>query len=52
MHYKLGLVYKKCLCYPSLTSEAILHYGQSCKQSKGSNAEEEGGGLNIASDSD
>ena len=32
MHYKLGLVCKKCFCCPSVTSEAIWHHGQkSCQ---------------------
>ena len=52
MHYKLGLVCEKCLHYSSLTLEAIWHHGQSCKQPKKSDAEEEDGGLNIASNSE
>ena len=32
MHYKLGLVYEKCFCCPSVTSEAMWHHGQkSCQ---------------------
>ena len=27
MHYKLGLVCSKCLCFPLITSEAIWHHG-------------------------
>ena len=30
-HYKLGLVYSRCLCCPVITSEAIQHYGPSCE---------------------
>ena len=41
-HYELGLV---CL-------EAIQCHGLGCKKPKGSNAKEEGGGLNMALDSD
>ena len=52
MHYKLGLVCKKCLYYPSLTLEAIWHHDQSCKQPKGSDTKEEDGGLNITFNSD
>ena len=34
MHYKLGLVCKKCFCCPSVTSEAIWHHGwKSCQPS-------------------
>ena len=51
IHYKLGLVCQKCLCYSSVTLEAIRHHGQDCKQPKGSNTEEEGRGLNTALDS-
>ena len=32
-HYKLGLVCSGCLCFPSITSEAIHHHGEACKQS-------------------
>ena len=34
MHYKLGLVCKKCFCCPLVTSKAIWHHGQkSCQLS-------------------
>ena len=31
MHYKLGLICRRCLCCPAITSEAIQHHGPSCK---------------------
>ena len=34
-HYKLGLVWVKCLHCPSTTSEGIWCHGQSCKWPKG-----------------
>ena len=34
VHYKLGLVCKKCFCCPSITSEAIWHHSwKSCQPS-------------------
>ena len=46
MHYKLGLVCKKCLCCTSITSEGTCHHGQSCKQ-----PQEEDRGLDDTSSS-
>ena len=38
-HYKLGLVCSGCLCFPSITAEAIQHHGPGCK---GPGAEDDG----------
>ena len=35
MHYKPGLVCGRCLHFPLITSEAIQHHGQGCKQPMG-----------------
>ena len=34
MHYKLGLICNKCLHFPGITSEAIQHHSQGCRQPK------------------
>ena len=52
MHYKLELVCGRCLCFPSITSEAIWHHGQGCKQPRASDTKEEDGGPNNVSTSD
>ena len=51
-HYKLGLVWCRCLHFPPVTSEARLHHGRGCKQPRESNGKEEDGGSNDTSMSD
>ena len=45
MHYKLELVFSRCLHFPSIISEAIWHHGWGCKQPTASDVKEEDGGL-------
>ena len=52
MYYKLGLVCNGCLCFPSITSEAIWHHSWGCKQPRESDAEEEDRGWDNVSTSD
>ena len=42
-HYRLGLICSRCLCFPVITSEAMQHHCQICKQS---DAKEEDDGHN------
>ena len=52
MHYQLGLVCSRCLCFPATTSEVMWHQGQGYKQPGESDGKEEDGGPNDASMSD
>ena len=46
IHYRLGLVFTRCLCYSTTISEVMWHHGQVCRQPIESDTTEEEEGPN------